>query len=165
MNRRLRSLLLSAAIPMAMCAVSTSAFAEQYDANCNPVPREEERLDMEIAKSWLPIGLGLQLADKICQGHQFIMKLLTREPDPEKITTEEVFEAARPEVPNKLSSSPAYKRESDAAERLRRQAESTTTNRPANAADEAVAEANRREEEARRLGRRWREDGAEREPW
>jgi hypothetical protein len=145
--------LLGISLALAAVLAEAPAPAQQYDADCKPLPPGEEQLDREIAKAWLPIGLGFAIADKVCGGKNYLNKLLSDEPDPDKITPTEVFDAVRPDVPPAISTQEHYRLENEAAERLKARAEAEKrAYLNSNPADEAVRESEERDRALRADG-------------
>jgi hypothetical protein len=148
-----RHWLWAASLVLAATIAAPPAFAQGYDAECRPVSAEEERTDVDIARAWGPIGLGLAIAKKACQGKEFLDRLLSKEPDLDQATLTDVFDATRPHVPEPISEQEHYRQEQAAAARIKARAEEARLTRlRSNAADEAVAEANEREAAARASG-------------
>ena len=145
-------------------AVAQPAFAQDYDPDCKPIPAEDQRIDLQIARGWPPIGLGLVIASKACQAKNYLDRLLTRSPDLDKATVADVFDAARPQLPETVSPEQHYKEEREAATRIKARAEEARRQYlRSNPADEAVTAANAREAQARELGQTGQQ-GAFRDP-
>lgn len=153
MTLRFPRLFLAASLAALAAGIAQPAAAESYDQNCKPVAASDQTLDMEIAKGWPPIGFGLSVAGAGCRAHNFIKKLLTSEPDPDKITATQVFEASKPDVDPAMAASEHFKREREAEARMKAKAEERQRDYlRANPANEAVAAAAKRDEDARASG-------------
>lgn len=146
------------ALLLCLCLAAASADAQQYNQDCKPLPSPAAADDFkqfqgEIIRSYPPVGAGFLLADKVCQGKNYMQRLLSRQPDPDKVNLADAFEAAKPEVPPAISASEHYAEERGAEARITARA---VTQRRAylasNPANEAVAAANEREEQARLNG-------------
>lgn len=147
-----RVLLLTLLATVAM-AVAQPALAANYDASCNRRDSGQDQSDTDIVNMWGPLKLGMALAEKACQGKEFVTRLLTKSPDPDQATLADVFDAARPELPAKDSTLEHYRQEQAAAQRMKFRAEEVHANYlRSNPANEAVTESNVREAEARAAG-------------
>ena len=107
--------------------------------------------DLEpVADGWLPISIGLDLAERRCQARDFIKRVFSSEDDPDKITPVHVLEASRPKL------NPDQQRARDeflAKEKIKlREQREYSEHMHANMATEAVTAANAREVELRNSG-------------
>lgn len=133
----------AASAAVAVCALAGSAAAQ---GSCPPATAQERQL----AEGSLTTKVGLVLAEKRCQATDFLKRVFTEEPDPAQVTVEDVFDASRPQH-HLQGEYIARQRERAEKEKLRRDRE-YSEHMHRNMADEAVAAANQREEEARLRG-------------
>ena len=77
-------------------ASAAPAQAQTNDPTCKAVSPETEADDIKIARTWLPMAIAINAIQGACKVHDFLVNVITRQPDPDKVTAEDVFEAAKP---------------------------------------------------------------------
>lgn len=77
-------------------AITAPLLAQSSQPNCAAVSAETEADDVKIARTWLPLAIAYDAMQGVCEAHNFLGRVFTRQPDPEKITAEDVFEVSRP---------------------------------------------------------------------
>lgn len=125
------------------CALSAAPTVAQT-ANCSAPDLKP------VADGWLPTKIGLVLAEKRCEGREFIKNVFSKQEDPDNITPVDVLEASRPKL------DPQQQRVRDeflAREKIKlREQSAYSDHMRANMANEAVTAANERETELRNAG-------------
>jgi hypothetical protein len=76
-----------------------SASATQSEPDCADLSAETKRDDVLFARTWLPLQIAFEAMHSACKAHNFLTEVLSKEPDPKKITAEDVFEALTPDYP------------------------------------------------------------------
>lgn len=84
-------------MPLALLA-ATPAAAQSGASKCVPQSGSDEEFQQEIARSWLPFQIGMDVARASCRVNEFFDDLLKRKPDPDKITLQDVLESSKPDV-------------------------------------------------------------------
>jgi hypothetical protein len=79
-----------------LMVLTSQASAQQRDSGCQGAANEQQ-MDLEIARAWPPIGLGLTIAKKACKAETYLKDLFQRQPDPDKVTANQIFEADKPD--------------------------------------------------------------------
>ena len=93
-----RQVLRAGAAVMALTMLAASgARAQEGDPNCKDLSAETQRDDVLIARTWLPLQIAFEAMDSACKAHKFLGNLFSSEPDLDKITPDDLFEAAKPE--------------------------------------------------------------------
>jgi hypothetical protein len=79
-------------------ALLAAAPATAQSTACTPQSGSDEEFQQEIARSWLPFRVGVDVARASCRVHEFFDELLKRKPDPDKVTLDDVMESSKPDV-------------------------------------------------------------------
>lgn len=97
MTKLLRLILITALVTGAMGPAAASE--KNYDNNCNQLENTEElTAARETADMSVFLQIGFKFKEKTCKGVQLIRNIFTKEPDPDKIDADMVFEASKPEM-------------------------------------------------------------------
>jgi hypothetical protein len=97
-----------------------AAFEPSYDNNCKKLEETEELRAAEETANMSPILLiGFKLKQKSCKGVDFLRKVFAKQPDPDQIDADVVFEASKPEIDPVKVRQEYLKEEKKAAERIK----------------------------------------------
>lgn len=92
-SRTIHVRLLFAGVALAFTAALPAQSAEP---NCAAVSSETQADDVKFARTWLPLAIAYDAMQGVCEAHNFLGRVFSRQPDPDKITAEDVFEASTP---------------------------------------------------------------------
>ncbi len=142
-----RILLLGATAIVLTAFAAPAASAQDYDANCNP-PSAEQRAQTE-AMTELNVRLTVyeRMVNNVCKFQNKLKRLFLRDPDPDKITNDQILEASKPDVDPVLARMQNRRETNKAIENLKmREERKAWEKRNSNPAEEAARENNERYE-------------------
>ena len=91
------SMRLSLTLALMATALCTHAHA-QSGPGCVPAPGSDDAFQQDIARAWLPMRIGIDVARAACRAHEFVADLLKRKPEPDGLTLDDVVESSKPDV-------------------------------------------------------------------
>lgn len=154
-NHRARAMLsVAAALWLSLGTASAAIAQAQYDNNCRPIPEDEiNQFREQCNEANIFCRAGQAIARYACPPADFLRKLKFREENPQDIDAEDLYNAARPDGTEKLSSLEYKRQEKKADERLKAHEERRRDEYlRSNPAEEAARERNRLDDEARLRG-------------
>ena len=131
----------------ATLVVARPAPAQNYNANCDP-PTAEQRATIEAAEELNIRFKALdRLLNNVCKLKETVVRIFSKEPDPDKVTNDMIFEAAKPEIDPVTAQKEWARSEKAAAERMKaREERAQQARRESNPANEAVSARNAQDE-------------------
>lgn len=123
--------------------VAKPAPAQSYNANCE-TPTAEQRATIEATEV---LNIRFKALDRmlnnVCKLKETLVRVFNREPDPEKVTNDMIFEAAKPEIDPVTARKEWVRSEKAAEERMKAREEAAQrARRNGNPANEAVTARN-----------------------
>lgn len=95
-----RPVVLLLAVSLALIQSASGTAQTRYDNNCNERQPTADELVLEDLAGGSTIGaIASSFKAKTCRGIGFIRNLFVKKPDPDEWTANDVFEAAKPELP------------------------------------------------------------------
>ena len=77
-------------------ASAARAQSAPYDANCKPITDQLRKEELEIQKMNPLISVMIQANDSACGVHNKLSRLFSRQPDPDKVTANDIIETSKP---------------------------------------------------------------------